>query len=165
MECIEKILTRRSLRSYKKELIPDEVFLNILEAGRQAPSATNIQPWHFVVVRDQTAKEAFSFGNFNRFTSDAACIVLGVYKASEVIIEQLSLIDVSISLQNMVVAAWVQGVGSCWMGAFDEPKLRRVLSLPPDVRIVGAIAFGVPDNQPPQPPKKQLDEIIHFEKW
>ena len=125
MTCIEQILTRRSIRKYKNEPVSEEVLNNILEAGRCSPSATNMQPWYFVVARDHIAKEAFSFRGFNRFTLDASFIVLGFYKQSEVIIEKLSLMDVTIALQNMVIAGWVQGVGSCWMGAFDERKLKE----------------------------------------
>ena len=165
MNCIEKILTRRSIRKFKNEPVSEEVMDNILEAGRRSPSATNNQPWHFVIARDHKEKEAFSFGGFNRFTIDAAFVVLGLYKQSEVIIEKLSLIDVTIALQNMVVTAWVQGVGSCWMGAFDEKKLQDTLNLPVDSRIVGAVAFGIPDENPSQPFKKPLSEIIHFDKW
>jgi nitroreductase len=165
MECIEKVLNRRSIRKFKNEPIHDSVFQNILEAGRQAPSATNIQPWHFVAVSDQEGKRAFSFGGFNSFSADAAFIILGLYKPSESIIEVLSLMDVTIALQNMVIAAWVQGVGSCWMGAFDEPKLRKALNLPADTRIVGAIAFGIPGDNPPRPPKKPLNQMVHFNQW
>ena len=165
MNCIEQILSRKSIRKFKDTPVSKEAINNILEAGRRSPSATNMQPWYFVVARDQEAKEAFSFGGFNRFTKDAAFIVLGLYKQSEVIIEQLSLMDVTIALQNMVLAAWVQGVGSCWMGAFDEPRLKDTLNLPAGTRIVGAVAFGIPDGNPVQPPKKPLSEIVHFDKW
>ena len=165
MNCVERVLTRRSIRKFKNESITDIVLQNILEAGRLAPTATNSQPWHFVIARDQKAKEAFSFGGFNKFTRDAAFIVLGLYKPSEVIIEKLSLMDVTIALQNMVVAVWVQGVGSCWMGAFDENRLKDTLNLPADSRIVGAVAFGIPDENPAQPTKKPLNEIVHFDKW
>jgi len=88
-----------------------------------------------------------------------------LYKPSEVIIEKLSLMDVTIALQTMVVAAWVQGVGSCWMGAFDERKLKDTLNLPTDSRIVGVVAFGIPDENPSQPTKKPLNEIVRYEKW
>jgi len=88
-----------------------------------------------------------------------------LYKPSEVIIEKLSLMDVTIALQNMVVAAWVQGTGSCWMGAFDERKLEDTLNLPADSRVVGAVAFGIPDENPSQPTNKPLTEIVHFDKW
>lgn len=165
MNCIDQILSRRSIRKYKDEPVSEEVLNNILEAGRRAPSAINMQPWHFVIARDVKAKEACSFGGFNRFTNDASFLVVGFYKQSEVIIEKLSLMDVAIALQNMVIAGWVQGVGSCWMGAFDEKKLKDALNLPADSRIVGAIAFGIPDENPSQPTKKQINEIFHFDKW
>ena len=165
MTCIDQILSRRSIRKFKNKSVSEEVLNNILEAGRRAPSATNKQPWHFVIARDQKAKEACSFGGFNKFTCDASFVVVGLYKQSEVIIEKLSLMDVTIALQNMVIAAWVQGVGSCWMGAFDERKLKDTLNLPADSRIVGAVAFGIPDENPSQPAKKPINEIVHFDKW
>ena len=165
MRCIDQVLSRRSIRKFKNEPVSEEVLNNILEAGRRSPSATNMQPWHFVVARDQKAKEACSYGEFNRFAGDASFVVIGLYKQSEVVIEKLSLMDVSIALQNMVVAAWVQGVGSCWMGAFDERRLMDTLNLPADSRIVGAVAFGIPDEDPSQPAKKPMSEIVHFDKW
>jgi len=165
MKCIEQILSRRSIRKFKNEQVREEILNNILEAGRCSLSATNMQPWHFVIARDQKAKDACSFGGFNSFTRDASFVVLGFYKQSEVIIEKLSLMDVTIALQNMVVAGWVQGVWSCWMGAFDERKLKDILNLPADSRIVGAVAFGIPDENPSQPAKKPITEIIHFDKW
>jgi len=165
MDCVKEILNRRSIRKFKNEPISEEVINTILEAGRLAPTATNQQPWYFVVARAKQEKEAFIFSGFNKFVTEADFIVLGVYKKSEVVIEKLSLMDVTIALQNMVIAAKVQGVGSCWMGAFDENKLRDTLNLPDDCITVGAVAFGIPDEQPKQPPKKQLNEIVHFNKW
>jgi nitroreductase len=165
MNCIDKVLNRRSIRKYKNEPVSEAAMQNILEAGRLAPSATNMQPWHFVIARDKRTKEAFSYGGFNKFVSNASFIILGFYRQSEVIIEKLSLMDVTIALQNMVIAACVQGIGSCWMGAFDESKLREILNIPADSRLVGAISFGIPDENPNQPTKKQLGEIFHFDKW
>jgi len=165
MDCIETVLTRRSVRRFKEERIDDRVLANILEAGRLAPSATNNQPWHFVVARQGETKEAFSFAGFNKFARDADTVVLGLYKQSEVIIERFSLMDVTVALQSMVIAAWIQGVGSCWMGAFDEPKLSRALSLPADSRIVGAIALGMPAETPVQPRKRPFDDVVHFDRW
>ena len=118
MSCIKQVLTRRSIRKYKSEPVSEEVLWNILEAGRLAPSATNNQPWHFVVVRDTEGKDACAFQGFNRWVNGADFVVVGFYRQSEVMIEKLSLMDVTIALQNMVVAGWVQGVGSCWMGAY-----------------------------------------------
>jgi len=165
MTCIDKVLNRRSIRRFTNEPVSEEVVNSILEAGRRAPSATNQQPWHFVVARDYMEKEACTFQGFNSFAAEAPFVVVGLYRRSEAIIEKLSLMDVTIALQNMVVAAWVQGVGSCWMGAFDEGKLRDTLDLPEDARIVGAVAFGIPDEKPSQPTKKPLSDIVHFDKW
>ncbi|MGD8245251.1 MAG: nitroreductase family protein, partial [Anaerolineae bacterium] len=110
-------------------------------------------------------KEACTYQGFNRFVTEAPFVVVGLYRQSETIIEKLSLMDVTIALQNMVVAGWVQGVGSCWMGAFDERKLKDTLDLPADARVVGAVAFGIPAESPSQPTKKPLSEIVHFDKW
>ena len=165
MDCVEEILNRRSIRKFKNEPVAEEVINTILESGRLAPTATNQQPWHFVVARNQQEKEAFIFNGFNRFVTDSDFIVLGLYKKSEVVIEKLSLMDVTIALQNMVITAKVQGVGSCWMGAFDEDKLRDTLNLPDDCITVAAICFGIPNEQPKQPPKKPMNEIVHFNKW
>ncbi len=165
MNCIEKMLTRKSIRKYKKEHVSESVLNNILEAGRRSPSAVNTQPWHFVVIRDQEAKKACSFGGYNEFTSEADFIVVGLYKPSEVIMERLTLMDVTIALQNMVTAAWLQGVGCCWIGAWNDTKLRDTLNLPADSKIVGLVTFGIPDEDPVQQPKKSLNEIVHLDKW
>lgn len=165
MTVLEKMLTRRSIRKFSAEPVSEALMINILEAGRLSPTATNTQPWHFVVARGENEKEACTFGGFNRFAVNASFVVVGVYKKSEAVMERYSLMDVTIALQSMVIAGWVQGVGSCWMGAFDENKLRNSLNLPVDARIVGAIAFGFPAENPKQPPKKELDEIVHFDQW
>jgi len=165
MNCIDQILSRRSIRRFKDEAVSQDVLNNILEAGRLAPSATNNQPWHFVVVRDEKGKDACDYQGFNRWVMEASFVIVGFYRTSEVIIEKLSLMDVTIALQNMVVVGWVQEVASCWMGAFDEIKLRNVLELPSDAKVVGAIAFGIPDKIPKPLPKKQLNQIVHYDKW
>ena len=107
MNCIEKVLSRRSIRRFKDEPVGEKVISNILEAGRCAFTATNQQPWHFVVARDYAEKEACTYGGFNRFATEAPFVVVGLYRQSEVIIEKISLMDVTIAFQNMVVAGWV----------------------------------------------------------
>ena len=165
MSFIEQMLTRRSIRKFKDEPVHEEVINNILEAGRLSPSATNSQPWYFVVARDRKEKEACAFGGFNRFAVDASFVVVGFYRKSESIMERYSLMDVTIALQSMVLAACVQGIGSCWIGAFDENNLKATLNLPADSGIVGGVAFGIPDVIPSQPKKKAFSEIIHLDRW
>jgi len=165
LSCIEQLLKRRSVRKYKKEQISEEVIQNILEAGRQSPSATNIQPWHFILLKEQEAKEACSFGGFNGWTIDSDFIIVGLYKPSQPMMDHYALMDVTIALQNMVIAGALQGVGSCWVGAWDDAKLRKVIGLPLDYKIVGLVPFGIPDGLPPQPNKKPLESFVHYEKW
>ncbi|MCB2173066.1 nitroreductase family protein [archaeon] len=165
MESINTLLSRRSIRKYTKDPVPEEVKQNILEAGRLAPSATNVQPWHFIVITNQEGKQACSFGNFNRWTSEADFIVVGVYRTSNPMMDNFAKMDVTIALQNMVIAGWLQGVGSCWIGAWNDAHLRQVLDVPDDCVIVGIIPFGYPDGIPVTPSKKPLDQIIHKEKW
>lgn len=150
MNCIDQILSRRSIRKYKKQPITQEVINKILEAGRQAPSAANFQTWHFIVIKDPKSKEACSYGGYNLFTKNADFIIIGLYRKSEVMIENLALMDVTIALQNMVIASWLQGVGSCWIGAFNEIKLKETLNLPANSKIVGLVPFGIPDENPSQ---------------
>ena len=164
MNSVEKIFTRRSIRKYKDEPIPEEVIKNILEAGRLSPSAVNKQPWHFVVVKDQKTKEAISH-RYSKFIETSDFTVVGLYLPSESLNDRLSLIDVTIALQSMVTAAWLQDIGSCWIGAFKEDEVKQVLNLPDEAKIVCLVSFGVPDETPAQRPKKALDEIVHYEKW
>jgi nitroreductase len=165
MDCIELVLSRKSVRKFKDEPVSERVMNNILEAGRLAPSAMNRQPWHFVVATGQKEKEACSIGRINSFVTGASFVIVGLFKEPEAFIERLALMDVTIALQNMVVAAWVQGVGSCWLGGFDGRKLKDALNLPADSFVVGGVAFGIPDEDPKQPTKKPLSEMVHFDKW
>jgi len=165
MNNVENMFTRRSIRKYKNESVPEEVLHNILEAGRLSPSAVNRQPWHFIVVKDQTVKEAIFHERYSRFIKEADFTVVGLYLPSEALTEKLSLIDVTIALQSMVIAAWTQGVGSCWIGGFNEEKLKETLNLPDESKIVCLVSFGMPDEEPDQRPKKSMKEIIHYNKW
>ena len=165
MNSVEKINTRRSIRKYKDEPVPEEVMHSILEAGRLSPSAVNRQPWHFVVVKDQKIKEAIYHERYSRFIKDADFTVVGLYLPSEALTEKLSLVDVTIALQSMVIAAWMQDIGSCWIGGFNEEKLKKTLNLPEESKIVCLVSFGVPDEEPAQRPKKSMNEIIHYDKW
>ena len=77
MSLLDAISRRRSIRRYKKQPIPEDVLKNILEAGRLAPSANNLQPWHFIVVTDQKLKEGLIRGTWNRSMKDAPAVIVG----------------------------------------------------------------------------------------
>ena len=165
MNCVEKMYTRRSIRKYKDEPVPEDVINSILEAGRLSPSAVNRQPWHFVVVKDQKIKEEIYHERYSPFIKTADFTVVGLYLPSEALTEKLSLIDVTIALQSMVTAAWMHDIGSCWIGGFNEEKIKKTLNLPEEAKIVCLVSFGVPDEEPAQRPKKTMNEIIHYNTW
>jgi len=158
MSLLEVIFKRRSIRRYKRQPIPDDVLKNILEAGRLAPSANNLQPWHFIVVTDQKLKEGLISGIWNRFIKDAPVVIVGCGDKRS----KWSTVDVAIALENMVIAAAAQGVGSCWIGDFDEGKVKRLLNIPNHLKVVAMITLGYPDEEPEMPSKKRLEEIVHY---
>jgi len=161
MSLLEVIFKRRSIRRYKDEPVPDEVLRNILEAGRLAPSANNAQPWHFIVVTDQKIKDKLSRGRWNRFIKDSAFTIVGCgYKDNK-----WSTVDVSIALENMVIAAEAQGVGSCWIGDFKEEEVKKLLGIPDYLKIVALVSFGYPAEKPRPHGKKRLEEIVHYNKF
>lgn len=161
MSLLQVIFERRSIRRYRSELIPDEALGNILEAGRLAPSADNAQPWHFVVVTERKIKERLSTGRWNRFVKNSAATIVGCGYANN----EWSTIDVTIALENMVIAAETQGIGSCWIGDFEEEKVKELLNIPENLKVIALVSFGYPAVKPKPPKKKNLETIVHYNKF
>jgi len=159
---VEVILSRRSIRRYKRKPVPEDVMLKILEAGRMAPSANNRQPWRFIVVTDEKLKPLLSW---DRFIRDAAFVVVGCGYRGDEHSRKWSTIDTTIALQNMVLAAWSMGVGSCWIGDFDEAKVKSLLDIPEDWKVVCLVSFGYPEDMPSPPRKKSLSEVVSYNKF
>ena len=165
MSGIDLILNRRSIRKYSSEPVSEEVKAKILEAGRRAPSAANVQPWHFIVVDDPALKERLaSTGRFRSFIKDCSFVVVGLYKSRNPIMKRWGQVDTVIALQNMVLAAQVQGVGSCWIGDLSG-DVKGLLGIPGGAEIVALISFGIPDEEPSQKSKKDPKKIFHYNRW
>jgi nitroreductase len=164
MSLLDVVLSRRSVRRYEPKEIPRDVLDQILEAGRQAPSAANKQPWHFIVLTDSEIKMELSKGLFNRFIKDAPVTIVGCAH-KDLIAGKWSMVSTTIALQNMVVAAWAMGVGSCWIGDFNEEKVKRLLSISENWKIVALVSFGYPAEKPQPRKKKPVEEIVGFNKF
>jgi len=170
MEVFDAIQRRKSVRVYDRRPIPDDVLMKILEAGRIAPSASNIQPWHFIVVRDQKRREALSTGRYAGFLKDSPVVIVGCgNKRSS---PKWNTIDVTIALENMVLAATGEGVGTCWIGSFDEDSVKRAINAPPDCNIVAMLAVGYPRDGLDLVSKviaarkrKSFNEVVSFEEF
>jgi len=158
---LEIIYERRSIRRYKRKPVPDEVLRAILEAGRLAPTANNKQPWYFIVVRNPDLKGKLVFSSWNSFIEDASAVIVGCGDSRE----KWAVVDVTIALQNMVIAAEALGLGSCWIGHFVEKEVKRALKIPDHLKVVAMITIGYPAERPEPPPKKALDEIVRYETF
>ncbi len=161
MSFLDIIFNRASVRRYTSEPVSEEVLRNILEAGRRAPSAMNAQPWHFIVVTEQNLKEQLSKRRWTGFIKDTALVVVGCGEK----MNHWSTIDVAIALQNMVIAAETQGLGSCWVGDFDQIELKEMLGIPDNLHVIAMVSFGHPAEKPAPRDKKSLEEIVHYNKF
>jgi nitroreductase len=141
MDVFEAIQKRHSVRAYLPDALPQDKLERILEAARLAPSAGNTQPWHFLVVTDQQTREKLSKGGgFARFVAEAPVVIVGCgnRKASP----NWYVVDTAIALQNMVLAATAEGLGTCWVGSFDEGQVRGLLKIPEDFDVVALLTIG-----------------------
>jgi len=171
---LEAIRTRRSVRRFRPEIIPEADLMEMLNAGRLAPTAGNFQPWEFIVTTDKDTIAALREATYNRQELMASAPVVVVVcadpKKSEYYGERgmnyFCLIDCANATDNILLAAHALGYGGCWVGGFSERAVRRVLGIPDDKRVVSLIPLGKPaEGEPWDPPKRELKDIIHWGKW
>jgi len=165
MSLIDSILTRRSVRRYETKDIPEEVLQQILEAGRQSPSAANRQPIHFVIVKDYDILKNLCDNLITRFVKCAPVAVVGCADIKSLLTGKWAVVDATIAMQNMVIAAWTLGVGSCWIGACSEEKVKDLLKIPDKWKVVALITFGYPAEQPKPRKKKPFEELFSFNSF
>jgi nitroreductase len=164
MDVFETIRARRSIRKFRPKPIPDEKLKMILEAGRLAPSAGNRQPWRFIVVKDPNRKKALAKAADNQtFIADASVVVvaLGDPKVSPRWFSR----DPMIAVEHMVLAATALGYGTCWIGAFNEEEVKRILEIPERLKVIVLLPIGFPDETPAPRERKPLKEIAFQEKY
>jgi len=156
---IDAISSRRSIRRYENKEIPKDVLDKILEAGRQSPSAANKQPYRFVIVTNAEIKKELP-GLVSRFLKNAPVVIVGCANPKALITGKWATIDTAIALENMVIAAWSLGIGSCWIGVFNEQKAKKSLKIPQDWKIVALITLGYPAETPEPRKKKSKTELF-----
>jgi len=161
------IKTRRSIRRYKPQEVPEEHLNRILEAARWAPSAINRQPWKFIVVRDREIKEKIGDASkfyfvLNRNVSEAPIIIVVCTKDNAY---KWATVDCAMASQNIMLEAHSLGLGSCFIGAFDEHKVKQILDLPDKMGIIALITIGYPDGQVETPPRIEKDEIVSYDVY
>lgn len=173
MDIFQVFSDRRSIRKYKDTPVEQEKIEQILDAARLAPSWKNTQCWRFLVLTDAAKREAllsvFSDDNPGRkafMQAPVAIVVCGDPDESDVShgIEYY-IADVAIAFEHLCLAAHALGLGTCWMGLFDETELKKKLNIPKNMRVVGITPLGYPDQEPKPRPRKELPEIAFFDEW
>ncbi len=169
MDVMEAILARRSIRSYQDKPVESEKLARVLEAGRNAPSASNQQPWRILVVTDpDLRRKVAAAARDQKFVGEAPVILVGCAIKSDRVMtcgQHCYPIDLAICMTTMSLAAVSEGLGACWIGAFFEDKVKDLLGIPPDVRVVELMPLGYPAEKPAARPRKPMEEFCVMEKW
>ncbi len=161
MEFDEVIKKRRSIRRYKDTPVPREKILKMLEAARVAPSASNREPWHFIVVED---KETIKKLAKSDWAAEAPVMIVGL--ADQAASPNWCINDLGIALEHIVLAAMNLGLGTCWMGQTGrEEMIRNLLDIPDNFKVVAVVPVGVPDETPSPKERKSLDDIVSWGKY
>ncbi|MBZ9569692.1 nitroreductase family protein [Patescibacteria group bacterium] len=167
MFLLKIIKERRSIRKFQKKEIPDETIDKLIEALIWAPSAGNLQSRKFYFVFDDEIKEKLAVAAFGQSSiTQAPLVVIGCAddKISRRYGEKgrklYSICDVSASIQNMILLATELGLGSCWIGAFDERKVAEILDLPKNLHPIVIVPVGYPAEKPSPPPRVLKQEAV-----
>ncbi len=169
MNVYEAIKKRRSVRDYKPEPVPEESLRRILEAGRLAPSAHNAQDWKFVVVKDSEKRKALAKAAFGQgFVAKAPVVIVAVALNPEDVMGggvPTYAVDLAIAVDHMTLAAVEEGLGTCWIGAFSQGEVKRILNVPQKYKVVALLALGFPADSAKPKVRKNLKEIVCFETF
>lgn len=173
MDIFQVIQERRSIRKYTDTPVEQEKIEQILDAARLAPSWKNMQCWRFLVIRDPAERAALSDtfpadnpGKKAIATAPVAILVCADPQQSGVengIAYYIA--DAAIAFEHLCLSAHALGLGTCWMGWYDEATIKRHFKIPAPLRVVGVTPLGYPDQKPKARPRKELAEIAFFDAW
>ena len=168
MEYTELIKKRRSIRKYKPDPVSDDDIKTVLEAARLAPSWANRQCWQYIVVTDQNTKEKLA--GENRKWINEAPVVIAVCANPEISGRkpdmEYYMLDIGISFEHLVLAAANLGLGTCWIGAFDEKRAKEALGVPDNIRVVAFTPFGYPAEKKGDVfDRKSLRELVFGNRY
>jgi nitroreductase len=170
LDFLEVVKTRRSVRRYKPDKVSDELIHRLIDAACHAPSADDIQPWEFIVVRDEQVKERLSKTHaWSYFVKDApVCIVV---LGNERLSPSYFAIDTTCAIQNLLLASHSLGLGACWVAVYDphnpsyEKHVRAVLKVPSHLRIIAMIPIGHPNEKAGSRTLRKRSGILHFDSY
>ena len=170
MNVFEAIMKRRSVRGFLDKSIEDEKLNAVLEAGRLAPSAKNRQEWRFVVVKNREVRRAVAeAANGQNFVGEAPVVIVacGITDGYVMSCGQPSYpIDVAIALDHISLAAVECGLGTCWIGAFNEDRVKKILGIPEEIRVVDLMPIGYPAVETVKEKNRlPFNKIVKYDRW
>jgi len=166
MDVLELLKSRRSIRKYKSTPIEDKKIAKCLEAARWAPSASNKQPWEFIIVKDEKVRKKFAeIHPYAKFVAESPVVFVPLTNPE--IHAKYHMSDTGSSIIHFMIEAHSLGLGTCWagvIGASFEPELKKLLNVPDHLNIMAIVALGYPD-QTRESSRKPMDELVHWEKY
>ena len=168
LSLMEIIQGRRSIRAYSDKPVEQEKLEAVLEAARLAPSARNRQKWQFIIVTDPIVKQAMAEACFDQPSVKTAPVFIAVVDEEPEMMtcrQPVEAVDASIALSFLILKAHEEGLGTCWLGYFDQEKVKAALCIPESMSVVAATPLGYPAESPNARDRKPLEEIIRYNKY
>jgi nitroreductase len=169
MDFQELIRVRRSLRGYQSDPIGEDVLYRVLGAGRIAPTAANLQPFHLIVVTDAEIRACMKAVYARDWFHTAPVILVGCVEPAKAWQRadgfNSAEIDMGIVMDHIILAATEEGLATCWVCNFDEGKTKEILGIPRDVRVIAMTPLGYPNAAPRPFARKRLEDLVHREHW
>jgi nitroreductase len=162
MEVKGAIKARRSIRKYKPKKLPNELLDYLLEMTRAAPSGSNRQPWELVVINDRARlKGLVPICKDQSFIGDCSAFLVGVDDPQQ----KWAKVDLAIALDHLSLAATEAGLGTCWIGAFDQRGMAEYVGLPSDRTVTVCMTLGYPDETPPALGRKRTEDLFYWDRY
>ena len=169
MQVHEAIKNRRSVRAYKPDPIPEQSLRKVLEAARLAPSAHNDQDWKFIIIKDiKKRKQLAQAARSQSFIAEAPVVIAAVALNPERVMScevPAYAINLTIAVDHMTLQAYEQGLGTCWIGAFSQEEVKKILKIPDKYKVVALLPLGFSADSPRPKTRKSLEEIICYENF
>lgn len=169
MDVFEAISKRRSIRKYKDTPVEEDKLHKILETARIAPSAANRQEWKFLVVKGrETRQKLVNAANGQQFVGEAPVTIVACSTESEKVMpcgQYAFTVDLSIAISFMILEATELGIGTCWLGAFKEDEVKKILDIPEEIRVPAMFTLGYADESPVPRPRKDFGDIVCYETY
>ena len=169
MDVSRAIKERYSVRAYKNKEIPTDSLNKILESARLAPSASNRQQWKFIVIRDPDRRKALARAAANQEFVGEAPVVIAAVSLDPVHIMRCGVpeyaVDIAIAIDHMTLQAVELGLGSCWICAFSQEEVKRILNIPDKYKVVALLPIGYPSDTPSPKIRKSIKEVVCYETF